>query len=182
MLFRETLVIYRESLGEDHFLTISCLNNLGLLYQDLGRYEEAAGLHAQCLMLLSQGETNEIAYATTLNNLASAKRGQGNIAGVELLLKEALAIYQRVLGAEHSLYAYGLNNLAAYYSTAGDYEQAVQQYQQSLLLCRKLFGCHSRNYTVSLTNLAAMLAKLGRHEEVASLHREAQELQAGKNP
>ena len=175
-MFLQALALYRELLGEEDFLTISGLNNLGLLYQDMGKYDQAEALHRQSLALIRRGDDTEIAYATTLNNLASALRAQEKLADAGPLLAEALDIYERALGREHSLYAYGLNNLAAYYFTISSFEQAAECYYQSLASCRKLFGTHSRNYVVSLRNLATTLERLGRKDEADRLQSEAQEI------
>lgn len=150
--FQKTLEIYKESLGEQHFLYISGMNNLGLLYQDMGRYDEAEALHSRSLALLERAGDNPVAIATTLNNLASAKRLQNKLEDVETLLERALDMYEEYLGREHSLYAYGLNNLASYYMTVGQYDNAAVYYQSVLKLCETLFGTESRNYQVSVQN------------------------------
>ena len=149
---RKTLEIYRAALGEQHFLYISGMNNLGLLYQDMGRYAEAEELHSRSLALLEQAGDNPIAIATTLTNLASARRQQNRLDGVVSLLERALRMYETYLGREHSLYAYGLNNLASYYMTIGQYDNAAVYYQSALKLCEILFGVESRNYQISLQN------------------------------
>ena len=43
--FQRALKIYEETLGKQHFLYISGMNNLGLVYQDQGRFAEAEELH-----------------------------------------------------------------------------------------------------------------------------------------
>lgn len=150
--FQSALRIYETTLGQRHFLFISGMNNLGLLYQDIGRFGEAEALHARSLTLLEQAADNPIAIATTLNNLASARRQQGKLEEVQPLLERALRIYEEHLGREHSLYAYGLNNLASYYMTAADYEKAKMYYKGALEICKTLFGVDSRNYEISLYN------------------------------
>ncbi len=150
--FQRTLEIYEETLGEQHFLYISGMNNLGLLYQDMGRYAEAEALHSRSLALLEAKDDNPIAVATTLTNLASARRQQHQLDGVVGLLERALHIYEAYLGQEHSLYAYGLNNLAAYYMDLAQYQEAAVYYQRVLQLCEKRFGTDSRNYQISLQN------------------------------
>lgn len=150
--FQKALRIYEDTLGQSHFLYISGMNNLGLLYQDLGRFDEAELLHTRSLALLEQAADNPVALATTLTNLASAKRQQGQLDDVPPLLERALHIYEEHLGRNHSLYAYGLNNLASYYMSTKDYEKAKMFYKGALEICKTLFGTESRNYEVSLRN------------------------------
>ena len=150
--FQRALKIYEETLGKQHFLYISGMNNLGLVYQDQGRFAEAEELHERSLVLLEEANDNSIAIATTLTNLASARRQQHKLEGVVSLLERALHIYEEQLGRNHSLYAYGMNNLASYYMTTGEYEKAKLYYQGALELCKMLFGEESRNYEISLRN------------------------------
>ena len=53
-LFRESMEIYERTVGTEHFVYLSALNNLGLVYQDLKRYDEARGLHEQALAVLGR--------------------------------------------------------------------------------------------------------------------------------
>ena len=103
--FQKALKIYEETLGKQHFLYISGMNNLGLVYQDQGRFAEAEELHERSLVLLEEANDNPIAIATTLTNLASARRQQHKLEGVVSLLERALHIYEEQLGRNHSLYA-----------------------------------------------------------------------------
>ncbi len=150
--FQRTLNIYENTLGAQHFLYISGMNNLGLVYQDMGRFAEAETLHSRSLTLLEQANDNPIAIATTLTNLASARRQQNKLETVQPMLERALRIYEEQLGREHSLYAYGLNNLASYYMHTAQYREAKLYYQSALELCKIRFGTESRNYQVSLRN------------------------------
>ena len=161
------------TLGKKHFLTISAMNNLGLLYQDMGRYQEAASLHEACLSLLKADEPNPIAYATTLNNLTTAYTKLGKPEQIESLLLEALAIYGNELGQSHPLYAAGINNLASHYYKTGKLSQAQDFFLQSAGICRSVFGEESRNYASTLTNLAIVCEQLGQQVHAAEYYRAA---------
>ncbi len=150
--FQQALQIYEQTVGKEHFLYISGMNNLGLVYQDMKRFAEAEVLHVRSLEALEQAGDNPVAIATTLTNLASARRQQGKLSEVQPLLEQALRMYEAQLGREHSLYAYGLNNLASYYMQIGEYGKAKIYYQSAMEICKVLFGVGSRNYEVSLRN------------------------------
>jgi hypothetical protein len=47
--------------------------------------------------------------------------GPGDLAGARPLVERALAIYERVLGPEHSSTATSLNNLAHLFQAQGDF-------------------------------------------------------------
>ena len=62
----------------------------------------------------------EHAYtATSLNNLASLLKDQGDLAGARQLYQRALAIREKALGPEHPHTANSLNNLATLLESAG---------------------------------------------------------------
>ena len=62
--------------------------------------------------------------AASLNNLAGLYHAQGKYAEAEPHFKRALAIREKVLGAEHPKVAGSLNNLAALYDAQGKYGEA----------------------------------------------------------
>lgn len=47
--FQQALQIYEQTVGKEHFLYISGMNNLGLVYQDMKRFAEAEVLHVRSL-------------------------------------------------------------------------------------------------------------------------------------
>ena len=64
----------------------------------------------------------------------------GDYAKAEPLLKEALEIYQKVLGREHPLTALNLNNLAQLYEAMGDYAKAEPLSKRRWRFARKPLG------------------------------------------
>ena len=84
--------------GHEHFVYLSALNNLGLVYQDLKRYDEARELHQQVLAVLEKKGKRDSVYATTLNNLASVAMATGRYEEAERYLEETLALYERDRG------------------------------------------------------------------------------------
>ncbi|MCD8018620.1 MAG: tetratricopeptide repeat protein, partial [Clostridiales bacterium] len=76
-LFLSAKKIY-ESLGATELFQYAGLcNNLGLLYQQMGRYEEAIPLHKLCLNLLKNNPEHEVLYGVTLNNLVEPYKAIG---------------------------------------------------------------------------------------------------------
>ena len=109
-------------MGTEHFVYLSALNNLGLVYQDLKRYEEAERLHRQALAVLEKSGKRNAAFATTLNNLASVAMATGRyVGGRDVSCRRRSQLYEETAGKESVLYLTGLNNLAAVSFMAGDY-------------------------------------------------------------
>ena len=82
----------------------SCLNNKGLVYQDMKRYEEARELFEKALALINDLPNNGYVLATTLSNLAFALHGLGEKDKVALYLDQAIEIFCQEMGEQSPLY------------------------------------------------------------------------------
>lgn len=85
-------------------LYASCLNNKGLVYQDMKRYEEARELFEKALALINDLPNNGYVLATTLSNLAFALHGLGEKDKVALYLDQAIEIFCQEMGEQSPLY------------------------------------------------------------------------------
>ena len=78
------------------------LNNLAVLYEYQGRYNDAEPLYLQSLDIRKrQLGDDHPSVATSLNNLALLYESQGKYSEAEDLAKQALVIYQNRLGNEN---------------------------------------------------------------------------------
>jgi len=96
-----------------------CLNNLAVLYQNMGDYAKAEPLLRQALEITKRalGEHHPN-YAQSLNNLAGLYDTKGDYAKAEPLYRRALEIRKRALGEDHPDTLNTMNNLAATYLMA----------------------------------------------------------------
>ena len=155
----------------------STLNNLGLLYSNQGRYQEAESLYRGALSLGQRWLGDEhLDVATSLNNLAALCNNQGRYQEAESLLVQALELKQRWLGDEHPDVASSLNNLAALYNNQGRYQEAESLYRGALSLGQRLLGDEHPDVASSLNNLAVLYNNQGRYQEAESLLVQALEL------
>ena len=101
--------IRKQSLGEKHPDYATSLNNLAMLYQDMGDYVKAEPLFQKALEIYKQtlGEKHPD-YAASLNNLALLYKSMGDYAKAEPLYRQALEIYKQALGEKHPDYATSL--------------------------------------------------------------------------
>ena len=99
--------------------------------------------------------------ATSLNNLAVLLQAQGDLAGARPLYERALAIREKVLGAEHPDTATSLNNLASLLQDQGDLAGARPLYERALAICEKVLGAEHPDTATSLNNLADLLQAQG---------------------
>ena len=81
-----------------------------------------------------------------------------------------LAIYEKVLGSEHSNVATSLNNLAELYRVQGNYSEAEPLYQRSLAIWEKVLGSEHPSVATSLNNLAELYTDQGNYSEAEPLY------------
>ena len=133
--YLEALDIRRnlKGLGESNRDVAITLNNLGLLYADQRRPDQAKSHYEQALLIQKSlfGETN-LDIATTLNNLALLFYSQHNLPEAEKSLEATLKIRQKLLGKNHPDVAGSLNNLAGIYKAQGRFAEALPLYEQAL--------------------------------------------------
>ena len=114
-----------EQAGPDDARVATAANNLGLLYHDQGRLQEAQSLYTRALAKWEQhlGPEHED-VAAALNNLAEIAHAEGDWGRAEPLYERVLAIERKVLGAAHPDVAISLNNLAELYRKQGQIGRA----------------------------------------------------------
>ena len=93
------------------------LNNLALLYADLGRDAEAEPLYKRAIAILEKigGLDSAGRSRPELNNLAALYQRRERYAEAEPLFKRALAIREKSLPRDHPDVGQSLNNLATLY-------------------------------------------------------------------
>jgi tetratricopeptide (TPR) repeat protein len=152
-LFVQAIAIYNETLGGSHFLMTSAMNNLGLLYQDMGEFAKAKLLFERCRDALETSGENRVALGSTLNNLAALTQLMGDYPASFTILQRVLEIYRTELGTEHPLYATALNTYGMYRFSSGDRVGAVETLEEVERITRKRFGQGSSYHNMAIANL-----------------------------
>jgi tetratricopeptide (TPR) repeat protein len=177
-IFRRSLTLIKETLGEGHPDYARALNNLAMLYQTTGDYKSALPLYEQALLITKrvQGERHP-AYALGLHNLAHLHWTTGDYRKALPLYETALAIRRRLLGEEHPDYAITLNNLAALLDTMGDYKRALALYRQAVDVTRRARGENHPDHAATLCNLASLYQAIGEPRFALSLYKKAHQIE-----
>jgi tetratricopeptide (TPR) repeat protein len=132
------------------------LNDLAMLYDSQGRYEEAETIYQQVT-----GTSQELGdlhpfVAPTLNNLAMLYDSQGRYEKAEPLYIRALAMMQELFGDRHPHVASILNNLAGLYDSQGRYEEAEPLYRKALEILEVALGKEHPTTKVIRNNLQSL--------------------------
>ena len=159
-----------RALGDRHG-EAQTLVNLGLVYADQGRWEEAIACYEKALETFrALGDRH--GEAKTL-------MGLGNVYQLQGRWEEAIACYEKALEIFHELgdrHGEGatLTNLGLVYADQGRWEEAIANYEKALETFRTLGDCHGEAQT--LNNLGNVYRLQGRWEEAIAYYEKALEI------
>lgn len=135
-------------------------NNLGNVYHDLHRLDEASH-HLEQALATRRELGDEAGEASSLNNLGGVYRLMGRHDEAIASLLRSLAI-RRALG-NRAAEGNTLINLGDVYHTAGRYTDSIDCLEQALCIQRELGSRHGE--AGALVNLADTLIDLGRYDD-----------------
>ena len=156
--WQAALEIYRE-IGNQAGMAKS-LNNLGIVYSDLGQYETAIDYFKDSLVIQEEID-NQGGMAKSLNNLGIVYNNLGQY-------KTAIEYHQKSLNIKQEIgdkegIADSLNNLGAVYLNLGQYEQAIEYFKDSLVIQEEIDN--QGGMANSLLNLGIIYDDLGQYEQ-----------------
>jgi tetratricopeptide (TPR) repeat protein len=150
------------------------LNTMGVIYRNLGLYNQATVFLEQAFKIRRQTLSYEhIDNAESLHNLAALSYLKGDFRIAEEMFREALEIQRKLLGEEHSDIATSLNDLAMTCKAQGKFDEAEPMYREALMMNRKLFGEDHPKVAQIINNLGMFLYRKGEYNEAELLFREA---------
>lgn len=135
-------------------------NDLAAAERNLGHRDRARELHEEALRLRRGPNGNAtVAVAESLNNLANCARSPSEAIDY---LREALAIRERLLGADDPLTIQCQVNLARASMGQGDFDAAMPLLRQAIEACRNIGGLGTDSLAQALLSMA--------HVELRSKH------------
>ena len=102
-----------------------------------------------------------LAYAGSLNGLASLYENAGEYQKAQPLYEKALDVTRKTYGDQHPAYANSMNNLAFLYQTMGDYGRALHMFQRVSTILKNVLGENNDAYITSLNRQAAVYELMG---------------------
>ncbi len=166
---------YLEDDGMDEgSLHSTCLNNLGSLYHDQGKYTKAEPLYKRALKIDEKAFGLDHPFVTSdMNNLAMLYYDQGKYTEAEPLYKRALKVDEKAFGLGHPTVATDLNNLGELYRAQGKYVKAEPMYIRALEINEKSLRKDHPEIAKNLTNLASSYYDQGKYSEAEPLYKRA---------
>lgn len=165
-----------NELSDQPEIKATLMNTIGVVYKNLGFYEQATLLLENSLVIRKQlyGEKH-VDIAESMNNLAIVRKIKGDYEAAEQLYRKALEMRIAILGREHPEVSESLSNFAGLMLEIGDYEKAEMFYREALSLDRKLLGTDHPEVARMLNNLGMVLLKMGDFKEAEALFLESLE-------
>ncbi|MDO6386402.1 DUF4037 domain-containing protein [Uliginosibacterium sp. 31-12] len=168
--------IARAEAEGDKGAVLSLLNELMGYYRSTSRFKDSLAAASKALGLLEElGLKNSLHYATTLLNVATAWRADGQFQRAIELFEEVGRMFLALGVQDAFLVATLYNNLALAWQEAGDHARAIQFLEAALPISRSNPGAE-HDVAVSLTNLAQSRVRLGQLAEARAALEEADRL------
>ena len=175
-LMQQTVQILTELLGLEHPDTLSTMDNLGLIYRQLGRVVEGARLQEELLERSTRvlGEEHPDTLRV-MHNLGWTYLQLGRAVEAERLQEEVLEKRTGILGDEHPETLGAMNNLGWTYLQLGRAVEAATLQGEVLEKSTRILGDEHPETMRAINNLGLTYLRLGRAVEAARLQEEALE-------
>ena len=163
-----------EALEEQPAIQAEMLHELGIVYRQMGLYNEAQPLLERSLALRHRlyGAVH-LDVAASQNDLAWLMDRQGAYDTADSLYRQALTIRQTLLGSPHPSIAATLNDRGLLLYKKGHYDEAEQFHRQALTMRRNLLSADHEEVATSLNNLGLLLIQIRAYDEAEQHLREA---------
>lgn len=161
--FRLVIELREQILGDMHPTYLYGLNNLALLYKDVGKSDYAIEVLRDIKSkqeLIAAHNDNDEEYVRTLYHLASAYASKNEHS-------KAADLYVKVfnsIGSEHPKYPNVLTNLGLVCHKLGDYQKAELFYQLAMKQWEKLERTEVPEYQTCVNNLAMTYLRKGKFD------------------
>jgi CHAT domain-containing protein/Tfp pilus assembly protein PilF len=168
-LARQLLADMEKAHGPVDRDVAGALNNLALLYSDVGNDAEAEPMNKRAIAIMEKVfglDSREI--APELNNLAALYQRQGRYAEAEPLFKRALALREKSLPSGHPDIGQSLNNLATHYEKQDRHAESEPLFKRALSIYEKAAGPEHPAVATLLNNLGQVHKVQGRYAEAES--------------
>ena len=172
-LARRALAVWQQLPERQPIDEALSLYVLGSALQRQRKWNEAEQAHREALEIRRRELHEHPDVASSLHNLAGVLRGLGRRDEAEVLLREGLAMNQKLLGRDHPDVLTFLNSLSGLLNAGGKSAEAEPLAREALALRRELFGNEHILVARAIANLASVLGSVGKPAEAEPLFHEA---------
>ena len=166
-LYQQVKSYYDANISPDSMLYASLLNNMSLLFQEMGDYESAADCLERALGISLAHEECRIEQASTYTNLATTLIKLDRFDEAQLDLEKAFELFEMDDEPDYH-YSAALSAMAEIRYNKKDYSGAAQYYQKALDKIERSVG-RSKAYEITKQNMEAALQHISKQESGSGL-------------
>lgn len=173
--YKQAQRIFERQLDAGDYRLTSLYNNMGLLYAETNRPQDAKAFLEAALRLVRRFHPGSAELAITLTNLGNVLFRLQQSAQASDYMKEAVAVFESIGGKPDVHYPSALSGLGEAYFHQGDLEQAEQCYAKALQLIEQIYGKND-DWNTTKRNLQTVQDLQKRKKEFAKNARTGMEL------
>ncbi|MEM7356264.1 MAG: tetratricopeptide repeat protein, partial [Acidobacteriota bacterium] len=168
----QAVAAVREEVGDRHVALLDPLVQLVAIYCRQERWDEAAPIGEEVLVLTDELGANVRGKIIVLESLAKASSARGDYARAVELNREALGLARERYGADHPQHIATLNNIGLQLRRQEDFAGADQAYSEALRIQKLAYGEEGADAFL-LNNIAGVRFAAGDYETAEAIYREA---------
>lgn len=161
--YNQAFKIYENNIPSNDYRFASLNNNIALLYQEMGNYENAVRHLKMALEIITKIEGADIQISVTHSNLGASLIELNQVDEAIEHLNTALEIFRRDEVKDFH-YSAALSAMAAAKCKKGDYTSAAKLYEETLEEIEINMG-KGTAYKITEENLRKVYEKLGREKD-----------------
>jgi tetratricopeptide (TPR) repeat protein len=183
LLFRESIALSPQIPTEERDVVGITRSTLASTLADQGKFEEALRTAQEAVSEGRQtGQADTPGFGFSLTVLGGFLTDNRQFAEADAALREAEAIFRKLLSPSHLWLADNLRNQAALLYEEGRFAESLEKVTRALDLYRQNFGTHYDNYPTALIIRGLSLTKTGQPNEGEMILREAVKMRTDSLP
>ena len=166
--------IAREIFGPEAQPTATTYNDLGIVYEAIGKYDRAIELYQAALRIrLKKPGTPHPQIAITYGSLGGAYKSKGEYGRAIEYYRKALEIADKTPGFNRTTIAITYGNLGAVYQLRGEYEQAIDYNRKALSILTKNPNRDPSHVATTYNNLGEAYRSTGEYNRALEYFRKS---------
>lgn len=148
------------------------IDNLAMVYRELGNYPFAEAQYANAIEIEKQSGGDPIRLGHRRTNLAEVYMIEGKYAEAEKILLDVVSSYEKVQGTEGRDVAVALSNLQECYRQQGKFAEAQKDLVRAYDIKKKSFGDNSPELASTAEDLGLLLQQSSKAGEAETYFKE----------
>lgn len=159
--------VAKEAFGDKHSVTASIYNDIGLIYERKGEYNEALDFHQKALgRYLDFFEKQNHQYiAASYNNIGVIYYRKGEYEKALEYYQKASKIMLNIFGENHPDTGATYNNIGEIFCKKGQYEKAIEFNEKALKISLNLYGENHPDTATSYNSIGLVYSRKGENRK-----------------